>query len=129
MMEINNGSVFCVCLLGDFVRSLEKFIDEYKPDILIIEASGFADTTSITEIISAGSLAEKIFQAANWCIVDALNFSKAGIMQQRVVHQLRMADIAVINKTDLVEKAEIGSLRQEIKKINPFTDIIETVCF
>ena len=36
LLEINNGSVFCVCLLGDFVKSLEKFVDEYKPDDIII---------------------------------------------------------------------------------------------
>ena len=28
LLRINKGSVFCVCLLGDFARSLEKFIDE-----------------------------------------------------------------------------------------------------
>ena len=47
LLEINNGSVFCVCLLGDFLRSLEKFINENTPDILVIECSGLSDTTSI----------------------------------------------------------------------------------
>ncbi|MBK6283442.1 MAG: hypothetical protein IPF54_13020 [Draconibacterium sp.] len=63
LLEINNGSVFCVCLLGDFVRSLEKFIDEIQPEILIIEASGLSDTTSVAEVISSGSLSEKIYLA------------------------------------------------------------------
>ncbi|MEN8117681.1 MAG: CobW family GTP-binding protein [Bacteroidota bacterium] len=122
LLEINNGSVFCVCLLGDFVRSLEKFIEQYKPDNIIIEASGLSDTTSISEVISAGSLSEKIYQASNWCIVDAQNFAKVGLMKQRVMHQLRMADIVVINKTDLVESS-IAEIKDEIKKINPFAQI------
>lgn len=125
LLEINNGSVFCVCLLGDFVRSLEKFIDEYNPEILIIEASGLSDTTSIAEVVSAGSLAEKIYMASNWCIVDAKNFAKAGLMKQRVFHQLRMADVVVINKTDLIETG-IDSIKAEIKKSNPFAQIRET---
>jgi G3E family GTPase len=125
LLEINNGSVFCVCLLGDFVRSLEKFIDEIQPEILIIEASGLSDTTSIAEVISAGSLAEKIYLASNWCIVDAQNFAKVGLMKQRVFHQLRMADVVVINKTDLVEPG-IDTIRAEIKKANPFAEIRET---
>jgi len=125
LLEINNGSVFCVCLLGDFIRSLEKFINEYKPDILIIEASGLSDTTSIAEVISAGSLAEKIYLASNWCIVDAQNFAKVGLMKQRIFHQLRMADVVVINKTDLIE-AGTESIRTEIKKSNPFAEIRET---
>ncbi len=125
LLEINNGSVFCVCLLGDFVRSLKKFIDKYQPDIVIIEASGLSDTTSISEVISAGSLAEKIYLASNWCVVDALNFAKVGLMRQRVSHQIRMADIVIINKTDLV-KTGLDSIREEIKKNNPFAEIIGT---
>jgi G3E family GTPase len=125
LLEINNGSVFCVCLLGDFICSLEKFVDEYNPEILIIEASGLADTTSIAEVISAGSLAEKIYLASNWCVVDAQNFAKAGLMKQRVFHQLRMADVVVINKTDLV-KTGIEQICAEIKKANPFAEIRET---
>jgi G3E family GTPase len=125
LLEINNGSVFCVCLLGDFVRSLEKFIDEVQPEVLIIEASGLSDTTSIAEVVSAGSLAGKIYLASNWCVVDAQNFAKTGLMKQRVFHQLRMADVVVINKTDLVETG-IDSIRAEIKKANPFAEIRET---
>ncbi|TNF40460.1 MAG: hypothetical protein EP310_08915 [Bacteroidetes bacterium] len=125
LLEINNGSVFCVCLLGDFVRSLEKFIDEHQPGILIIEASGLSDTTSISEVVSSGSLAEKIYLASNWCIVDAVNFSKAGLMKQRVFHQIRIADVVVINKTDLI-KTGTEQIRSEIKKANPFAGIRET---
>lgn len=125
LLEINNGSVFCVCLLGDFVVSLDKFVDEYQPDDIIIEASGLSDTTSISEIIAASSLADKIYLASNWCIVDAPNFAKVGFMKQRVSHQLRMADIVVINKTDLAETG-IDKVRDEIKKINPFAEIRTT---
>ncbi|MGE0018984.1 MAG: GTP-binding protein [Draconibacterium sp.] len=125
LLEINNGSVFCVCLLGDFVRSLEKFIDKHKPEMLIIEASGLSDTTSVAEVVSSGSLSEKIYLASNWCIVDAINFGRVGFMQQRVFHQIRMADFVVINKTDLI-KDGTETLQIEIKKMNPFAKIIES---
>ncbi len=125
LLEINNGSVFCVCLLGNFVRSLENFIDEYKPDIVIIEASGLSDTTSIAEVVSAGTLSEKIYLASNWCVVDAQNFAKVGLMKQRVSHQIRMADVVVINKTDLAETSLVD-IRSEIKKANPFAEIRES---
>ncbi len=122
LLEINNGSVFCVCLLGDFVRSLEKFIDDHQPEILIIEASGLSDTTSIAEVLSSGTLADKIYLASNWCIVDAPNFAKLGLMKQRVAHQLRMADIVLINKTDLAGNS--ATIQEEIEKINPFAEIL-----
>ena len=125
LLEINNGSVFCICLMGNFTRSLEKFIDENQPDILIIEASGLSDTTSISEVISAGSLSEKIFLASNWCLVDAPNFEKVGLMKERVTHQLRMADIILVNKIDLAE-GKTDFLIEQIKKINPFAEIKTT---
>ena len=122
LLEVNNGSVFCVCLLGNFAHSLEKFIDEFQPEILIIEASGLSDTTSISEVISAGSLNEKIYLASNWCIVDAPNFAKVGLMKQRVLQQLRMADIVLINKID-IDFSGLPQIEEEIKKINPFASI------
>jgi G3E family GTPase len=125
LLEINNGSVFCVCLLADFARSLEKFIDTCHPDILIMEASGLSDTTSVSEVLTSGGLAQKIVLASNWCIVDALNFGKTGSMGQRVSHQLRMADVVVINKTDLVPGGT-DVLKGIIKKENPFAGIVET---
>jgi G3E family GTPase len=79
----------------------------------------------VAEIISAGPLSEKIYLASNWCIVDALNFHKAGLMKQRVMHQIRMADFIVINKTDLLENG-LETVKSEIKKINPFARISET---
>ena len=125
MLEIKNGSVFCDCLQGDFVIKLEKFIVDYNPDFLIIEASGLSDTTSIAEVLSSGGLAEKITLGTNYCIVDALNFSKVGLMKQRVIHQLRMADIIIINKSDLYIK-NLDTLKKEISQLNPFAKIEET---
>jgi G3E family GTPase len=123
LLEVNSGSVFCVCLLGDFITSLEKFIDEYHPDAIIIEASGLSDTTSVTEMISAGKLGEKLFLASNWCIIDALNYSRSGLMKHRADQQIRMADVVLINKTDLQKDHNLAS---EIKKLNPFAEIKES---
>jgi G3E family GTPase len=126
LLEINNGSVFCVCLLGDFVRSLGVFIEEYQPDILIIEASGLSDTTSVSEVLSTGPLGEKVFLASNWCIVDAQNFAKTGMMKHRVNQQIRMADVVIINKVDLAGK-QSKKVADEITELNPFAEIKETV--
>lgn len=126
LLEINNGSVFCACLLGDFTRLLEKFIDETKPEVVIMEASGLSDTTSICEILSSAPVAEKIYLASNWCIVDAQNFKRTGLMRQRAIHQLLMADIIIINKTDLSQTG-VEKIKEEIKKMNPFAKIRETI--
>jgi G3E family GTPase len=125
LLEVNNGSVFCVCLLGDFIHSLSEFIGKYNPELLIMEASGLSDTTSISELLTASKLSDKIFLGVNWCIIDAPNFRKTGNIQLRLVHQIRMSDQILINKTDLAGDL-IPALKEDIKKINPFASISET---
>ena len=125
LMEINNGSVFCVCLLGSFADSLQKFLEKHPVDLLLMEASGLSDTTSIAEILMHPSLSGKIHLAAHWCVVDALNFSKAGKLIQRTIHQIRMADVLLLNKTDLAgENAE--ELTERLMEINPLAKLIPT---
>ena len=59
LLEINNGSAFCVCLLSDFLSSLEQFITQYQPDILFIEASGLSDPdTPLCQIHNPGKRAQ-----------------------------------------------------------------------
>ena len=125
LLRMNKGSVFCACLLGDFTRALEKFIDECRPDVLVLETTGLSDTTSVAEVVTAGSLANKIYLATNWCVVDAFHFSKAGLMKQRVMHQIRMADVILLNKTDM--DGHSGQVEQEVKEMNPFAKVKKTV--
>lgn len=128
LLEINNGSVFCVCLLSDFISSLHSFIIQYQPDLIILEASGLSDTTSIAEIFAHPMLSGKIHLASNWCIVDAVNFLHAGKMQQRINHQIRMADRILINKADLAPEA-VPEISDCLKTINPFAHLsVTTYC-
>ncbi len=125
LLEINNGSVFCVCLLGGFVDSLRRFIDEIQPGIVFLEASGLSDTTSVAEILSHPGLTGKLFLAGNWCIVDVQNFGKTGKMVQRVIHQVRMADYILLNKADLAPD-QIPLVGKEVSLINPFAKVTVT---
>ncbi len=124
LLEINNGSVFCVCLLADFLTSLEQFVIQYQPDILFIEASGLSDPIAIGEIITSDKLKDKLLFSGSICIVDALNFEKINKMLKRVEHQIRIADHIILNKTDLVNQNE--EVIQTLKDFNPFAEIYTT---
>lgn len=122
ILEVNNGSVFCVCLLGSFVDSLARFIDEVQPDELLLEASGMSDPLSIGQILQSPKLKGKVFLDRVWCLVDAVNFHKITRLQTRVNHQVRIADTVVVNKIDLAEN-NTETLIQTVKKLNPFAEI------
>ena len=123
MMEVNNGSVFCVCLLGGFIDSLAAFIDDNAPDEIIMEASGLSDPVSIGQIFQTDKLRDKVYMGHSWSIVDAKNFEKLSAIRSRLEHQIRVADTVVINKCDLAENVGISVIIAEVKRINPFAKI------
>ena len=125
ILEVNNGSVFCVCLLGSFIDSLAAFINQVQPDELILEASGMSDPLSIGQILQAPQLKGKVYLDRVWCMIDAVNFLKINGLQTRVNHQIRIADTILINKTDLINSSD-GKLLQIVKKLNPFAELILT---
>ncbi|MDO9614956.1 MAG: GTP-binding protein [Bacteroidota bacterium] len=125
ILEVNNGSVFCVCLLGSFIGSLSAFIDQYQPDELILEASGMSDPLSIGQILQSPLLKHKVYLDHVWCLVDAVNFEKISRLQIRVNHQIRIADTIIVNKTDLAVNNN-DAVVQRIKYLNPFSTVITT---
>ncbi len=125
LLEMNNGSVFCVCLLGSFVHSLSDFISEHQPDLIILEASGLSDPISISQVISAPALHHLIWLAHTYTVVDAPNFFKTIERIGRNVHQIRVADTIVLNKCDLAGELLPG-IRSKLSSVNPFAKVIET---
>ncbi|MDO5115192.1 MAG: GTP-binding protein [Synergistaceae bacterium] len=47
IIKISSGAIFCACANGDFLRGLYTIPKDYKPTILLVEASGVADATDM----------------------------------------------------------------------------------
>ena len=125
LLEMNNGSVFCVCLLGSFVHSLADFIHQHQPDLIILEASGLSDPITISQVISSSALRNLIWLAHSYTIVDALNFQKTLERVGRNTQQIRIADTIVLNKCDLAVES-LAEILRKLLIINPFAKIVET---
>jgi G3E family GTPase len=125
LVEVNNGSVFCVCMLGNFVQSLQKVVEEYNPELLFLEASGLSDPINILELLQDEKIRNTIQLAKIITIVDALNFTRSVQMLKRTRHQVMIADLVLINKTDQ-ENLDLETVQGMVKTINPFADCIET---
>ncbi len=123
VLEVNNGSVFCVCLLGSFIDSLAQFTDQYSPDLVIIEASGLSDPIAIAEILQHEKLLNRVYLSAVWCIVDGQNYHKVSKMNTRVERQVMIADRILLNKSDLIE-GNPDALLQSLKDLNPEAEIM-----
>jgi G3E family GTPase len=125
LLEINKGSVFCVCLLSDFVRSLRALIDEYQPDAVFLEATGLADPIAIAQLLQSPTLRDITHLSHVWSVIDATTFLRMEKSVRSVPHQIRVADTIVINKSEKAN-VDISGIKIRIKDLNPFADTITT---
>ena len=122
LIEINNGSVFCVCQLSNFEKTTNKLIEEYQPEIIFLEASGLADPISIAEVIETESLKNKLSLSGIITLVDLPNFERSLQMMPRFKHQIMIADKVIANKKDLFD-GDDSLIKSKIEAINPFADV------
>ena len=125
LVEINNGSVFCVCLMATFVESVQSIIEEYRPGMIFLEASGLSDPVNIIELLGKDGLNGRVGLANVITIVDAPNFEKGRKTLPRFRHQIMVADTVLINKSGIFN-GDKTLLHGQIRAMNPFATIIET---
>jgi len=122
--EINNGSVFCICLLNNFIQTLQKVLKHHDPDMIILESSGLSDPFNILEILQDEKLHNRLYPVSIFSVTDALNFEKGMKNFPGFRHQIMVADTIIINKTDIA--TSISVIKEEVRQINPFATIIES---
>jgi G3E family GTPase len=127
ILEVNRGSVFCVCLLSDFVQSLESLVTEVRPDAVVLEATGLADPIAVAQLLEAPELRDRLHLAHAFCVVDASTFLRVVQSVTRAAHQVRVADTVIINKTDLAPD-QLPAIQERISSLNPFATV-QTACY
>lgn len=118
LLEINNGSVFCLCLLSSFIKSLSEFARMYPADIILLEASGLSDPIAVGQVFNSPELQQEVYLAGNICVVDAKRFEEQKVLLPRVQHQVMIADHILINKTD--EVGDLPLIDEVVKALNPY---------
>lgn len=119
MFELNKGSLFCICIKTDFLKTLDSIAREIRPELVLVEATGVAETRDLFGFVEEPHLREAFFIRGNICIVDAVNFTKLAPHLKAATSQVRSADSLVINKTDLVSEREREKLREVLHSLNP----------
>ncbi len=127
LAEINKGSIFCVCVKTDLIRDLEYIAREVKPEVVLIEATGLAEPGDFTSLLQTDYLRREYRRSATVCVADALNFPKLATIMPTVSAQVKVADVVLINKTDLAETEQVDEVAGELKKLNPGAKQFRTV--
>ncbi len=122
--EINNGSIFCSCRIDQFEEALVRAASA-KPDVILVEASGLSDPTSIGKILRSEAHKDIEFMGS-LCLVDAVNFEKVISTARVSKKQLSVSDVVIINKTDLVTKERVDALEQLVRQHKPDASVFRT---
>ncbi|WP_430885332.1 CobW family GTP-binding protein [Fusibacter sp. JL216-2] len=119
MIEINRGSIFCSCLQLSFIEALQEMADK-NVDYLFVEGSGLADPSNMNEILEAlhSVKPEAMDYRGAICIIDGAHFLDQLEEIETVEKQVRHAQMAIVNKSDLIEdgtRAKIHSVLNDLK--------------
>jgi len=116
--ELNKGSLFCICIKTDFIKTLDTIANEVQPDLVLVEATGVAETSDLEDFIDSPNLRGQFEIKANVCLVDAENFVKVLPFMRAARSQVEWADGMVINKIDRVEPFVVDELQTVLRKLN-----------
>ncbi len=123
--EMNSGCI-CCSLVGDFGKALEKVLEEYSPDRIIIEPSGvgkLSDVIRAVEGIDGGDISLNSFTTvvdANKCKMYMKNFGE--FFNNQVEH----ANCVVFSHTDGIAPAKLETAVALVREHNEKATLVTT---
>jgi G3E family GTPase len=126
IVRLQNGCV-CCSVGGDFVAALALLRDgPDPPEHVVVEASGVADPGAIVVLGDMPGFRKD----AAVVVADAETVrerAEDAATRHQVLGQLRAADLLVLNKTDLVDRAMVDETHAWLREVaGPSTAIVET---
>ncbi len=127
LVEINNGSIFCMCLKAGFLKALQDF-SKTPIDVLFIENSGLGDPSSVYKILAEVKpyLERQYNYRGAVCVVDCTTYPEYSDILPPVENQVRTSHIILLNKTDLADDERIEKVQTMVKEVNPEAFIYRT---
>lgn len=121
------GGCLCCRVRGRLVETaLAALAAEPRPDLLVVETSGVADTAAVVETFLQPELRALFQVSAILGLVDAAQFAQLPDETLPLAEaQLAAADLVVLNKIDLVEPAGLAELKRRIAAIAPGAPLVE----
>ncbi len=121
--EINSGCICCT-LKGDFEAALQKVIDEYQPDHIIIEPSGVG---KLSDILKAIQTVEGVELNSYSTVVDA---KRCPIYHKNFKEffddQITTAGCVILSRSQMIDDESLQKDLDIIRELNPDARVITT---
>jgi G3E family GTPase len=126
MVELNNGCICCT-INNDLVDAVYKVLERQENiDYLVVETTGLADPLPVALTFLGTELRDLTRLDSIVTLVDAANYSLDLFNSQAAHSQIAYGDVIVLNKTDLVDEADLDSLEIKIRDIKEGARILRT---
>ena len=126
MVELNNGCICCT-INEDLVNAVYKILDrEEKIDYLVVETTGLADPLPVALTFLGTELRDMTRLDSIITMVDCANFSLDLFNSEAALSQIQYGDVIVLNKTDLVDQAEVDALEVRVRDLKRDARILRT---
>uniref|UniRef100_A0A671E9C0 CobW C-terminal domain-containing protein n=1 Tax=Rhinolophus ferrumequinum TaxID=59479 RepID=A0A671E9C0_RHIFE len=132
-LELRNGCL-CCSVKDNGLRAIENLMQKKgKFDYILLETTGLADPGAVASMFWVDAeLGVDIYLDGIITVVDSkyglkhLAEEKPDGLINEASRQVALADIIIINKTDLVSEEDLNKLRTTIRSINGLGKILET---
>lgn len=126
IFEMNNGCVCCT-VRGDLIRIISNLMRRRdKFDHLVIETTGLADPAPVIQTFFVDDDVQSQTKLdAVVTVVDAKHIWQHWDSDE-AQEQIAFADVILLNKTDLVEPAQLDQLESRIRAMNALAKIYRT---
>ena len=126
MVELSNGCICCT-INTDLIDAVYKILErEDKVDYLVVETTGVADPLPVALTFLGTELREMTRLDSIITLVDSENFSIDLFNSEAAYNQIAYGDIILLNKTDLVDSADLDLLECRLRDIKADGRIIRT---
>jgi G3E family GTPase len=126
MVELSNGCICCT-INNDLVEAVYKVLErQEKVDYLVVETTGLADPLPVALTFLGTELRDLTRLDSIITVVDAANYSLDLFNSQAAHSQIAYGDVILLNKTDLVDEADLDALEVKIRDIKEGARILRT---
>jgi G3E family GTPase len=127
VFEMNNGCICCT-VRGDLIRIIEGLMRRKgKFDAIIVETTGLADPAPVAQTFFVDEeVGKKTRLDAVVTVADAKWLKERLKDAPEAKNQIAFADVILVNKTDLVDEADLQEVEARIRGINPYAKLHRT---
>jgi G3E family GTPase len=125
VVMIPGGSIFCKCLVSEFIRHLRDLPGRFgRPDGVVIEASGMANPTVVETMLRETRLDATYVLTDILAVVDPGSFLKLIHTLPAITAQVQSADVVLINKVDRFAEEQVNATKDAVRQIKAGVNVL-----